>query len=75
MRFGLEQFIAEVGINGHLVPSLLDTGGEVSMIDMRLAERLGLKYMRARGGEFGRFQAPGGQVFSYYGLIRGPIML
>lgn len=42
-------------MNGHLVPSLLDTGGEVSMIDMRLAERLGLKYMRARGGEFGRF--------------------
>ena len=41
------------------------------MIDMRLAERIGMKYIRARGGEFGRFQAPGGQVFSYCGLIMG----
>lgn len=55
VRFGIEQFIVEVGVNGHLVPALVDTGGEVSMIDVRLAEKVGLKYMRARGGEFGRF--------------------
>ena len=46
-----------------MVHTLLDTGGEVSMIDIKLVERIGMKYMRARGGEFGRFQALGGQVF------------
>ena len=44
-----------MGIGTHLVPALLDSGGEVSMIDVRLAEVLGLKYMRARGNEFGRY--------------------
>ena len=49
-----------MAVNGHALPALLDSGGEVSMIDVRLAEKIGLKYMRARGGEFGRYQAPGG---------------
>ena len=28
-----EQYIAQVGLNGHLIDALCDTGGEKSMID------------------------------------------
>ena len=40
----MEQYIAEVGINGHLIPALLDLGGEKTMIDVALCEAIGLRY-------------------------------
>ena len=40
----MEQYIAEVGINGHLIPALLDSGGEKTMIDVALCEAIGLRY-------------------------------
>ena len=64
-----------VCINGHVTEALLDTGGEKSMIDNQTAERLGLRYMRARGSEFGKYMSPGNVITPYYGLIRGPVVL
>lgn len=45
------------------------------MIDTTMAERLGLRYMRARGPEFGKYLSPGNVITPYYGLVRGPITL
>lgn len=45
------------------------------MIDNSTAERLGLRYMRARGSEFGKYMSPGNVILPYYGLIRGPIAI
>ena len=45
------------------------------MIDMASAEKLGLRYMRARGSEFGKYMSPGNVIVPYYGLIRGPIQV
>ena len=44
VRWTMEQYIAEVGINGHLIPALLDSGGEKTMIDVALCEAIGLRY-------------------------------
>ena len=68
-----EQYIANVGINGHVLPAMMDTGGEKSMVCTRVAELLGLHYSRARGSEFGKYVTTGGHVQPYFGLIRGPI--
>ena len=53
VKWTFEQYIAQVGLNGHLIDALCNTGGEKSMIDARTAERLDLRYQRARGSEFG----------------------
>ena len=45
------------------------------MIDVASAEKLGLRYMRARGSEFGKYMSPGNVIVPYYGLIRGPIQV
>ena len=58
----MEQYIAEVGINGHLISTLLDSGGEKTMIDVALCEAIGLRYQQARGSEFGIYLPAGGQV-------------
>lgn len=68
-----EQYIARVGINGNLIEALLDTGGEKSMVDVSLAELLGLRYQRGRGSEFGKYITAGGHVQPYHGLVRGPV--
>ena len=60
VRWTMEQYIAEVGINGHLIPALLDSGGEKTMIDVALCEAIGLRYQRARGSEFGKYLTAGG---------------
>ena len=70
-----EQYIREVGVNGHVLPALLDSGGEKSMMCTHTTEKCGLKYSRARGSEFGKCVTAGGHVQPYYGLIRGPIDL
>ena len=44
VRWTMEQYIAKVGINGHLIPALLDSGGEKTMIDVALCEAIGLRY-------------------------------
>ena len=73
VKWTSEQYIAQVCLNGHLIDALCDTGGEKSMIDARTAERLGLRYQRARGSEFGKYVTAGGHVQPYFGLVRGPI--
>ena len=60
--YGPEQYTMLVGIKDHLVTALIDSGGEKSMMDVRLAEKLGFKYHRARGVEFGKFVTPGGNI-------------
>ena len=45
------------------------------MIDSSSTERLGLRYMRARGSEFGKYMSPGNVIAPYYGLIRGPVQI
>ena len=57
-----EQYIGEVGVSGHLLPALLDSGGEKTMMCTRTAEKCGLKYSRARGSEFGKYVTAGGHV-------------
>ena len=44
VKWTSEQYIAQVGLNRHLIDALCDTGGEKSMIDACTAERLGLRY-------------------------------
>ena len=44
VRWTMEQYIAKVGINGHLIPALLDSGGEKTMIDVALCKAIGLQY-------------------------------
>ena len=51
-----------MGINGHVLPAMMDTGGEKSMVCTRVAELLGLRYLRARGSEFGKYVTAGGHV-------------
>jgi hypothetical protein len=64
-----------VSVNNILTTAILDTGGEKTMLDRGTAERLGLRYLRARGPEFGKYITPGNVVVPYYGLIRGPVVL
>ena len=56
----MEQYISEVGINGHLIPAILDSGGEKTMIDVALCKVIGLPYQRARGSEFSKYLTVGG---------------
>ena len=44
IKWTSEQYIVEVGINGHLIEGLCDTGGGKTMIDVSLCEALGLRY-------------------------------
>ena len=67
--------MALVGINNSVTEAILDTGGEKSMIDHATAERLGMRYLRARGSEFGKYLSPGNVVTPYYGLVRGPLTI
>ena len=62
ISWSLEQYIGDVGVNGHLLPALLDSGGEKTMMCTRTAEKCGLKYLRARGSEFGKYVTSGGHV-------------
>ena len=57
-----EQYIGEVGVNGHLLPALLDSRGEKTMMCTRTAQKCGLKYSRERGSEFGKYVIVGGHV-------------
>ena len=75
MSHGPEQYTVLFGLKKHLVIALVDSGGEKSMMDVRLAEKLGFKYHQARGAEFGKFVTPGGNIDPYLGLIKGPIPL
>ena len=62
-----------MGINGYVIPAMMDTEGEKSMVCTRVAELLGLHYSRARDSEFGKYITTGGHVQPYFGLIWGPI--
>ena len=62
VKWTSEQYIAQVGLDGHLIDALCDTGGEKSMINARTANRLGLRYQCARGSEFGKYVMAGGHV-------------
>ena len=73
--YGPKQYTMLVGVKDHLVTTLINSGGEKSMMDVRLAEKLGFKYHRARGAEFRKFVALGGNIAPYFGLIKGPIPL
>ena len=64
-----------VGLNNVVTEAIMDTGGEKSMIDYVTAERLGLRYLKARGSEFKKYLSPGNVVTAYYGLIRGPVTI
>ena len=64
-----------MGVNNAITEAIMDTGEEKSMVDYVTAERLGLRYLKARGSEFGKYLSPGNVVTAYYGLIRGPITI
>ena len=61
-----------VGLKEHLVIALVDSGGNKSMMDVHLAEKLSFKYHQARGAKFGKFVTLGGKIAPYFGLIKGP---
>ena len=61
VRWMMEQYIAKVGINEHLIPMILDSGGEKMMIDVALCKAIGLRYQRPRGSEFGKYLTAGGK--------------
>ena len=46
-------------MNGHLLPALLDSGGEKMMTCTCTAKKCELKYSRARGSEFGKYVTAG----------------
>ena len=54
VRWTMEQYIAKVGIDRHLIPTLLDSGGKKIMTDIALCKAIGLRYQQARGSEFGK---------------------
>ena len=56
----MEQYIAKVGINGHLIPTLLDSGAKKTMIDIALCEAIGLWYQQAHSSEFSKYLTAGG---------------
>ena len=60
VRWTMEQYIAKVGMNGHLIPAIPDSGGEKMMLDVALCKAIGLRYQQARGSEFGKYLMAGG---------------
>ena len=56
----MEQYIAKVRINVHLIPTLLNSGGEKMMIDVTLCKAIRLWYQQAHGLEFGKYLTAGG---------------
>ena len=75
LQWTSEQWVTWVSVNGAITKAVIDTGGEKSMMDFTTAERLELRYLRAKGPEFGKYISPGNVVSSYYGLVRGPVLL
>ena len=73
MSWSPEQYIANVGINGHILPAMMDIAGEKSMLCTLVAELLGLRHWQACGSEFGKYVTAGGHVQPYFSLIWGPI--
>jgi hypothetical protein len=57
-----------------VVEAMLDSGGARSMIDMHMAEELGLNVEKASGSKFfGCFYTAAGAATPYAGIVRGPV--
>ena len=69
-------YMAAVKVNNALMFAIVDTGGARTMMDVTVAEKLGLPVERAtKGRKFGSFWGPGSKEVYYYGKVRGPVRI
>ena len=59
VHWTVEQYIAKIDINGHLILVLLDSGSKKTMVDVALCEAVGLRYQYAQGLEFSKYLTVG----------------
>lgn len=75
LQWDSEQYVAQVGINGSLALAVVDTGSCKTLICTKTAAALGLEVNVAKNGEHGTYRTPGGALRSYYGVVRGELVL
>ena len=63
-----DQYIALLGLGGHFLEGVLDTGGGRSMLDRQTVESLGIPWTKARGAKFGSYCTPGEGFKPYLGV-------
>ncbi len=71
LRFDATQYVAPVGVNGRLTMCIVDTGAHRTVMDLRMAQEMGLE-VRSDVGNCGRFSVPGSEaVHAYAGIVPG----
>jgi predicted aspartyl protease len=64
-----------LGVGNKLILAIIDTGAHRTVIDTKMASRLGLK-VQSEGINCGKFSVPGSDaVHSYAGIIEGETKL
>ncbi len=75
VRFDASQYICPVAVNGKLTLSIVDTGAHRTVIDLKMAGKLGLPVRRG-AADFGKFSVPGSEaVHAYAGVVEGETLL
>ncbi len=75
MRFDSSQYICPVAVNGKVTLSIVDTGAHRMVIDLKMAQKLGLP-VRRDAADFGKFSVPGSDaVHAYAGVVEGDTVL
>ena len=76
LAWDTDMYIALVGINGHLIEAICDTGGGRLLIDIDTARKLKFEWTPAKGKEFGTYSVAGeSQPKAYYGITKPTVIV
>ena len=76
LRWDASQSVAQVKVNNVLTLAVIDTGAYKTVMDVGMAQMLGLPVKLAQFGECGTYSVPGtGQTNCYAGFVPGDVTI
>ena len=76
LAWDTDMYIALVGINGHLIDAICNTGGGHLLIDIDTARKLKFEWTLVKGNEFGTYSVAGElQPKAYYGITKPTVII
>ena len=68
------QEVVEVGVGYRLCLRVVGIGAHQTVMNMSMAQHLGLEWEPADKGNFGQYSVAGGRLLSYVGCLKHPVL-
>ena len=69
------QEIIELGVDNKFTLRITVTGAHMTVMDVAMATKLGMKVYMAQNGDYGKYSVAGGLRLDYAGKVEKPVIL